>query len=198
MHQAGRKKSVLDDVTKRFGCNCANCGSPEMVEYHHIVPLYVGGTNNPTNIIPLCASCHYLVHHGVRLDKTVLKKMRGGRPRAIATDEQKKAFEDYLFCRLPGIRVKEILNTNHIDPSRNKWMKEIMDANNVVSFRNHLESSLVNKVHGVAKGQPVGYWYCKNNPKKRITIFADEDMTAEQFGLVKRYHRTDDLIYGKV
>lgn len=42
---------------------CYNCGSTtDTLELHHIVPLGLGGTNNPSNIVPLCGKCHDLVH----------------------------------------------------------------------------------------------------------------------------------------
>lgn len=46
-----------------FEHKCYNCGSTtDALELHHIVPLSLGGTNNPTNIVPLCEKCHGLIH----------------------------------------------------------------------------------------------------------------------------------------
>ena len=41
---------------------CANCGSTDNLYLHHIVPLTLGGTNNLSNIVPLCGNCHSKVH----------------------------------------------------------------------------------------------------------------------------------------
>jgi len=38
---------------------CRNIGS----EPHHIVPLSRGGTNDPSNLIYLCKSCHDIRHN---------------------------------------------------------------------------------------------------------------------------------------
>ena len=43
-----------DEVKHWYGDICANCGSSESIEYHHIVPLALGGTNRITNFAPLC------------------------------------------------------------------------------------------------------------------------------------------------
>lgn len=32
-------------------------------EVHHIVPVSRGGTNNPSNLMSLCKSCHNKIHH---------------------------------------------------------------------------------------------------------------------------------------
>lgn len=42
--------------------NCANCGSGEYLEVHHIVPVGLGGTNNLGNLVKLCAECHGKAH----------------------------------------------------------------------------------------------------------------------------------------
>ena len=39
-------------------CNCDNLA----VHMHHVVPRHKGGSDRPTNLVPLCAACHSLVH----------------------------------------------------------------------------------------------------------------------------------------
>lgn len=41
---------------------CANCGSKNDLEWHHIVPLSKGGNNIRSNIVCLCHECHNIVH----------------------------------------------------------------------------------------------------------------------------------------
>lgn len=40
---------------------CANCGSTEMLEWHHMIPAILGGTAEPENMICLCHNCHAAV-----------------------------------------------------------------------------------------------------------------------------------------
>jgi hypothetical protein len=44
---------------------CGNCLSDEgdKIIFHHIVPVILGGTDNLSNIVPLCDKCHKLIHH---------------------------------------------------------------------------------------------------------------------------------------
>lgn len=39
------------------GC-CANCGSTEQLEWHHMIPAFLGGTAEEGNMICLCHDCH--------------------------------------------------------------------------------------------------------------------------------------------
>jgi predicted HNH restriction endonuclease len=49
------------------------CGSTTQVEAHHLLALADGGTNHPTNSIPLCRACHAVVkrtkRHARRADQ---------------------------------------------------------------------------------------------------------------------------------
>ena len=38
--------------------SCANCGSTERLEWHHMIPVALGGTAEPENMICLCHECH--------------------------------------------------------------------------------------------------------------------------------------------
>lgn len=49
---------------------CAKCGSTEYLEEHHMIPLSLGGTDDPANTIYLCNSCHIVVSsYGKKLEK---------------------------------------------------------------------------------------------------------------------------------
>lgn len=41
---------------------CAECGSEYGIEIHHIVPKVLGGTDEQSNLEPLCSSCHKKKH----------------------------------------------------------------------------------------------------------------------------------------
>ena len=37
---------------------CAFCGSKDGLEEHHMIPLFMGGTNDDENLVYLCGDCH--------------------------------------------------------------------------------------------------------------------------------------------
>lgn len=41
---------------------CAACGNENDLQYHHLVPVVLGGKDEPSNIIVLCAVCHQKWH----------------------------------------------------------------------------------------------------------------------------------------
>lgn len=56
------RKFLTDKEKEIVGLKCANCLQTEHLEYHHIIPLAIGGTNNLSNYVCLCAHCHNLLH----------------------------------------------------------------------------------------------------------------------------------------
>ena len=57
-------RNRIDLIRKREKQNsphikqCAFCGSTENLEEHHMIPLFLGGTNDDRNLIYLCKKCH--------------------------------------------------------------------------------------------------------------------------------------------
>lgn len=48
-------------INKPKICGC--CGSTTNLNLHHIIPLYMGGSNDYYNLIYLCATCHRKMHN---------------------------------------------------------------------------------------------------------------------------------------
>lgn len=53
-----------EKIKLEIGTQCCNCGSIESLEYHHIIPLALGGNDIKTNMCCLCFTCHELLHNG--------------------------------------------------------------------------------------------------------------------------------------
>lgn len=43
-------------------CSACGLGVSAVLSLHHVVPVWLGGTNRPSNLTVLCANCHRLVH----------------------------------------------------------------------------------------------------------------------------------------
>jgi 5-methylcytosine-specific restriction endonuclease McrA len=43
-------------------CRASGCRNAHFLEIHHIAALNRGGTNDPDNLVTLCAACHRLLH----------------------------------------------------------------------------------------------------------------------------------------
>lgn len=93
------RPSTREELEEKLGCVCANCGSDLDVEYHHVVPLKLGGSNRLTNIVPLCFVCHKIAH-GARNIRKICHSERGGRPRMSLKEDYKEVLEDFLCGRI--------------------------------------------------------------------------------------------------
>jgi len=51
-------EKIRGAVWRKAGGRCAKCGGREQLEFHHIIPVSRGGTNDPGNICLLCEQCH--------------------------------------------------------------------------------------------------------------------------------------------
>ena len=64
-------KDILKQKLKE---ECVNCESKFNIQYHHIIPLSLGGTNKITNIVPLCEHCHNKIHNRKNISFKNLQK----------------------------------------------------------------------------------------------------------------------------
>lgn len=51
-------ESVRNAVWRRDGGKCVQCGSQEKLEFDHVIPISLGGSNTTRNIQLLCESCN--------------------------------------------------------------------------------------------------------------------------------------------
>ena len=72
------RQTISNKWKKQLGKVCINCGSNINVEYHHIVPLALGGNNILSNICCLCEKCHHLVHFGTTPKESHRAAQRAG------------------------------------------------------------------------------------------------------------------------
>ncbi|MCA1670458.1 MAG: HNH endonuclease, partial [Thermomicrobia bacterium] len=47
---------------RQYGHRCAQCGIGGVLHVHHIIPRARGGSNDLSNLVPLCPTCHALAH----------------------------------------------------------------------------------------------------------------------------------------
>jgi len=69
---AAKRASLLSARRERYATDyefaddhaghCANCGSSERIEADHRIPLYRGGSNEISNILPACRPCNRRKH----------------------------------------------------------------------------------------------------------------------------------------
>ena len=131
-----RRKSFRDELKRVLGEKCVNCGSEDNIEYHHIVPLKNGGTNNITNIAPLCIPCHKKAH-----DRTNFISKNGGRPQAISFEDAEPILAKYFNKEIGTSELKRQLGISQKNKSTHyRLMKEDKKKHKIgKDFKNTLD-----------------------------------------------------------
>ena len=52
------KRSIRDEIFDLYGEKCLKCGSNKNIQLDHIVPVVKGGSNDISNLQPLCKTCN--------------------------------------------------------------------------------------------------------------------------------------------
>ena len=173
-------------MRKELGCKCGNCGSEENVEYHHVVPLFLGGTNELTNIVPLCHRCHRAAHCG-RHTSHYAEKNEGGRPPKIPDEDAFKALDLLLDGQIGNRKCKQLMGlADRTEPKQTSQYKRWCKDRGIKSFRTFLDVTATLRPYALHDGYVVGHYVDANGNKHSIR-FKDtgiNDVTY-RFGNVK-------------
>lgn len=151
---------------KELGDRCANCGSDDHVEYHHIVPLCAGGTNNITNIVPLCRKCHLAAHSALPRKGHAGK---GGRPRKKLPDNYLDIFNDYINAVIGSKEFCRRLNTGkHV--CEVEEFKKYLEEKGIVRVRSNVD--YYDRLHRGDRCTHV--WYADGTMKRIVCETAGE------------------------
>ena len=108
---------------------CVYCGSAENLEYHHLVPVELGGDNRLSNIVPLCHAHHMVITHGGTVAQYKDGRNKGGRPRKYSYADAKVIFDDFSHGRFGTAELRKRMHISggtHIQdlPSYKQYLKE--------------------------------------------------------------------------
>lgn len=133
------KPSFKDEISETLGNRCANCDSELDIEYHHIIPLALGGTNRITNIVPLCYVCHQIAH-GSRNIRRICRAENTGRPRAPLPDNYEDILWQYFHGEIGRVECESLFNMGKASKLTDRlFFKEFVEANNIKSFVNKVD-----------------------------------------------------------
>jgi len=95
-------------LASALGAVCVNCGEKDNIEYHHIVPLHLGGTNRMSNIVPLCNRCHKAAHNGRHIEE-YRNERAGGRHSNISDRAAFKILDKWADGQIGNRKCREML-----------------------------------------------------------------------------------------
>ena len=161
------RESFRRMLKQELGCQCVNCGSEDNVQYHHIVPVALGGTNRVTNIVPLCYSCHRAAHNGQHMSKYKRHSDYTGRPQKISYESAEPILERYFDGEI-GTKecVKELGYKETVHMADIPHTKEYMKRHRIRKYRNNVD---IRRKKGVLKrGCCVGYIYFEDGEYREL------------------------------
>ena len=62
MLSANISNAARKAIYRRDGFRCALCDSTKYLQVHHYCKRSLGGSDDPMNLITLCAECHGVIH----------------------------------------------------------------------------------------------------------------------------------------
>jgi hypothetical protein len=129
-------RKILKDT---YDDKCFNCGNECEVEYHHIVPLSLGGTNRLTNIVPLCSECHKKAHGSVNIRKT-FKSSKSGRKKEVAPSDYEEILWQYVYGEIGRKGCQRMLGLSEGAKIQEKWYyKEFLEQNGIKYHKNSVD-----------------------------------------------------------
>lgn len=152
-----KRKYITRNKKKELGKRCINCGSTENIEYHHVVPLLLGGKDIDSNIVPLCYACHRAAHNGRHISE-YKNGNKGGRKPMASPEEVKVAFMKYVDGEIGTRKLRSMLgyrskgSVNEIaEVRRLKKKYQISEVKNNIDILG--VNSPVKLVHGAVVGK---------------------------------------------
>ena len=147
-----RKKNPLfrQALKERHGTKCYVCGETP-VEYHHLIPLWLGGEDTLENRIALC-HYHHMQIHGAAGKRWY---SGGGRPLKPIPRDYESVLDSYFSCKIGLKRCRETLSLGsktHL--SDKSWYKDYIIKHGISKHRNNVDT-LFKKHNGDMKGIPL-------------------------------------------
>lgn len=130
---------MITKATKRkvsifWNEKCAICENNDYLEFHHIIPVAAGGTDEYDNIILLCACCHATIHG------RTFNPQKPNCKTSIDYETAKPILEAYFANQIGTKETKEKLNLSqktHL--SESSLYKRYKREHNITKFYNNVD-----------------------------------------------------------
>lgn len=160
MGKRNTSEKFRNQVTELYGAKCVNCGSGDEVEFHHIVPIALGGRDIPSNVAPLCYTCHKAAHTGRKTGDIIKKNGHTGSGRKRKCDEVafEDAFNKYIGGRIGKTKFCELIGRKGKSFSAHfPQFEEAKERHGIKEFRNNIDIRGTISAKRLEDGDPVGY-----------------------------------------
>jgi len=109
-------QSLKKLALKRANNRCERCWTEKDLEFHHIIPVILGGKTNLNNCLVFCHSCHNIAPKDIFLLKNIFLRFSSSKEMI----QQYKVENEYealkCICREKGVNYEEIKQKFDNDP----------------------------------------------------------------------------------
>lgn len=161
----GKRKAIFEEREYR----CVGCGKTEgQMVLHHVVPIALGGLDDPRNIVLLCPECHDKVHD-LSLDGLRKPfKNSGGRPRTCSAEDEEKYYWQYVRCEIGTKELKEKIHTKQGTAICDRpGFKEFIARHKIKSYKNNIDMANSRGRH-LEDGQLKGFIIFEDGTKEEF------------------------------
>ena len=170
-------KKFRDRLKEELGAKCRFCECMG-VEYHHLIPLSGGGTNDLNNIIPVCPLHHKMIHSA----RNIHSNAKAGGRKSPITDKHIKAYEMYINGEIGNKKLCELVSNQNPDkpyrPMETAVFKKWIKTKGILRVRNILDVAMTNS--DVKEGREIGEIEFIDGSKKPI-LFHDTGMNSVEY-----------------
>lgn len=179
------RNKIIDVLPKR----CVNCGANKNIEYHHVVPLRLGGTNDIGNIVPLCHKCHKAAHHGQHISH-YLDSGNAGRKSISNIENDSRVFDMFINGEIGNRKCLELLGYSKRSAIKNRpEFKRYIKSKGISRVRNIIDVVATCRKGGLIEGDEVGEIEYSDGHVEPITF---KDTGANDIDYEKRKVRRRD------
>lgn len=162
------RQTVCKATKRNLGNICANCGSAESIEYHHIVPLVLGGNDTESNMVALCHKCHKAAHCGRHINH-YRNTTNMGRKSKIDKEYAYPYMDKYINGEIGNKKLMQVLGYSGISPKKISCYIKYLDEHQIKSVKNTIDLVATTHSRGLEEGVIVGEIEYIDGRKEPIT-----------------------------
>ena len=190
------RKTLSKQIKQLVGNVCCNCGTDKNIEYHHIVPLALGGRDIESNMVPLCHQCHKAAHCGQHISH-YRKSINGGRKPKASAEKHSEIFDMYISGEIGRKEVQLLLNySSKTTLISRPLFKRYLQSKGIRQVRNLVDMVATNNETGLINGCCVGEIEYLDGRKENI-YYKDTGMNDVEY-VRRKQHETVKIFKDKV